>query len=60
MNFLINRLKEDNTYVGLFMIAGAFFGLDLSDQQQTAVMYFGMAMVAAPEGNLKRVLARKK
>lgn len=55
--FILNRFREKSTYIGLFMILSAFCGLDLTEAQQMAIVYFGMAMMAAPENNLKQVLA---
>ena len=37
MNWLTNRLKEPSTWVALFAIGSAFFGLDLTPDQQAAV-----------------------
>ena len=37
MNWLINRLREPSTWVALFAIGSAFFGLDLTPDQQAAV-----------------------
>lgn len=37
MNWLTSRLKEPSTWVALFAIGSAFFGLDLTPDQQAAV-----------------------
>jgi hypothetical protein len=37
MNYLIARLREPSTWGAIFSVAGAFFGLDLTPDQQAAV-----------------------
>jgi hypothetical protein len=37
MNYLIARLKEPSTWGALFAVGSAFFGLDLTPDQQAAV-----------------------
>lgn len=37
MNYLIDRLKEPSTWGALFAVGGAFFGLDLTPDQKTAI-----------------------
>lgn len=37
MNWLFARLKEPSTWGALFAVGGAFFGLDLTPDQQAAV-----------------------
>ena len=37
MNYLIARLKEPSTWAALFAVGSAFFGLDLTPDQQAAV-----------------------
>jgi hypothetical protein len=37
-NWIIGRLKEPSTYAGLFAIGSAFFSLDLTPDQQAAVV----------------------
>ena len=37
MNWLTSRLKEPSTWGALFAIGSAFFGLDLTPDQQAAV-----------------------
>lgn len=58
VGFVKNRLGEDNTYIGLAFLASTFFDFNLTEAQLNAITFFGMAMVAAPEGNLKRVLGK--
>lgn len=57
-DFILDRLKDDSTYVGVFLVVGAFLGLELTEYQKDAIMFLGMALVAAPEGNLRRVIGR--
>lgn len=51
MEFIANRLKEQTTWYGIVLLATSF-GLDLTDTQQNAIMFFGMAMCAAPDVNI--------
>jgi hypothetical protein len=37
MNWLFARLKEPSTWAALFTVGSAFFGLDLTPDQQAAV-----------------------
>lgn len=37
MKWLFERLKEPSTWAALFAVGGAFFGLDLTPDQQAAV-----------------------
>ena len=37
MNYLIARFKEPSTWGALFAVGSAFFGLDLTQDQQAAV-----------------------
>jgi hypothetical protein len=59
LEFLKNRLKEYSTWLGILMVAGSF-GLKLTPEQQQAIIYFGMALAAAPDGSLAKALAREK
>jgi hypothetical protein len=37
MNYLIERLREPSTIIALLSVGSAFFGLDLTPDQQAAV-----------------------
>jgi hypothetical protein len=37
MNWLFSRLREPSTWCALFAVGGAFFGLDLTQDQQAAI-----------------------
>ena len=37
MNWLKDRLVEPSTWIALFAVGSAFFGLDLTDDQKVAV-----------------------
>lgn len=37
MNWLFERLKESSTWCALFAVGGAFFGLNLTPDQQAAI-----------------------
>ena len=37
MNYLIERLREPSTIIALLSVGSAFFGLDLTHDQQAAV-----------------------
>jgi hypothetical protein len=58
LEFLKNRLKEYSTWMGILMVAVSF-GLKLSPDQQQAIIYLGMALAAAPDGNLGKIFAKK-
>lgn len=44
-DFLIDRLKEPSTWLGLFAVGSAFFGIDLTEQQQHAAELLGIALL---------------
>jgi hypothetical protein len=44
MNWLKNRLSETSTWIALFAVGGAFFGLDLTADQQAAVTMLAAAI----------------
>lgn len=44
MQWIIGRLKEPSTYLGAFAIASAFFHIDLSPEQQDAVIELAIAL----------------
>lgn len=44
MQWVINRLKEPSTYLGMFAVASAFFHINLSPEQQDAVMELAIAL----------------
>ena len=58
VTYLLRRLKEHSTWYGIVLIATSF-GLDLSGPQQQAIMYFGLAMSAAPDVNLVKALKKQ-
>ena len=37
MNYLVARMREPSTWAALFAVGSAFFGLDLTHDQQAAV-----------------------
>lgn len=43
--WLIERLKEPSTYLGLFAVGSAFFNIDLTPEQQHALMQLSVALV---------------
>lgn len=47
MDWLKERLKEKSTYIGLFMVFSAFFGIHLTPEQQNALIFLGMALSGA-------------
>jgi hypothetical protein len=49
-DFIISRLGERSTWAALLLCAGAW-GLDLTDQQQTAITALGIALAVAPDKN---------
>lgn len=49
-DFIISRLGERSTWAALFLIASAW-GLDFSEQQQTAITALGLALAIAPDKN---------
>lgn len=53
--FVQSRLKEPSTWYGIMLIS-ASFGMEISPEKQTAIIYFGMAMAGAPDVNLANVL----
>jgi hypothetical protein len=59
LEFLKNRLTEYSTWAGMLMVAVSF-GLKLTPEQQQAIIYLGMALAAAPDGSLAKVLAKKQ
>ena len=59
LQFILNRFREPSSWFGLMLI-GSAFGMDLTETQQNAIMYFGMAMCAAPDVKLDEIIKRKK
>lgn len=47
MKWLLERLKEPSTYFGLFAVGSTFFNIDLTPEQQAAVMKLSMALVGS-------------
>lgn len=43
-NWLLGRLGEHSTWLALFAVGGAFFGLDLTPDQQKAVTMLAAAI----------------
>jgi len=41
---MLARLKEPSTYLGVFAVASAFFHIDLSPEQQDAVIELAVAL----------------
>ena len=44
-DFLIDRLKEPSTWLGLFAVGSAFFGMELDQAQKDAVMMLSIALL---------------
>lgn len=44
MNWFKNRLIEPSTWIALFAVGSAFFGLDLTSDQQAAVTMLAAAI----------------
>lgn len=44
MNWLLARLREHSTWAALFAVGSAFFGLDLTPDQQAAVTMLAAAI----------------
>ena len=44
MNYILDRLKEPSTWAALFAVSSAFFSLDLTIDQQTAVTMLATAI----------------
>ena len=49
-NWLKNRLCEASTWAALFAVGGAFFGLDLTSDQQAAVTMLAAAIFVSKDG----------
>ena len=45
MNWLIARFKEPSTYMGLFAVGSAFFQIDLTPEQQNALIQLSVALL---------------
>jgi hypothetical protein len=45
MNWILARLKEPSTYLGAFAVASAFFNINLTPEQQEAIMQLSIALV---------------
>ena len=50
MNWLFKRLKEPSTWAAIFAVGGAFFGLDLTTDQQAAVTMLAAAIFVSKDG----------
>lgn len=46
MKYILERLKEPASYVGVFALAAGAFGLTLSPELQTAIAQVGMAVAS--------------
>lgn len=57
--FLIRRFKEPSTWGGL-MLVGSAFGMDLTEQQQFALSFLGMALAGAPDDSFDKIARRFK
>ena len=44
MNWLFSRLREPSTWMALFAVSGAFFGLDLTVDQKAAITMLAAAI----------------
>ena len=45
MNWLLSRLKEPSTWLGIFAVGSAFFHLDLTPEQEDALMRLTIALL---------------
>jgi hypothetical protein len=57
--FLVERFGERFSWTGIFLVASAF-GFELTEFQQYALTFLGMALFGAPDERLKQLLKPKK
>jgi hypothetical protein len=57
--FLVERFGERFSWAGIFLVASAF-GFELTEFQQYALTFLGMALFGAPDERLKQLLKPKK
>lgn len=45
MQWLLSRLKEPSTWLGIFAVSSAFFHVDLTPEQEDALMQLTIALL---------------